>query len=274
MFIGGTTQREDNRTSDRSKIQAMSRSPRARAETDLYPPLYRYLTEQGYTVRSEVKHCDITATKDDDLIIIEMKRTFGTALLIQAVKRQKITPSVYVALPRPRPGKAWTGIRQLLKRLELGVIFVSTGPRGRPVEVVFHPVPFQQRRRKKVRGAFLQEIANRTADFNVGGMNRRKVVTAYREACLYIACCLDLLGPMTPKRLRDLGADARAQSIVYSNFHKWFERVDRGVYAVSASGRQAIAEHAYLTDIFRRGIEQAEVNKRLPLEGGSAAPGE
>ena len=65
----------------------MPRSARPQAETDLYPPLFRYLTDQGYTVRSEVKHSDVTATKGDDLIIIELKRTFGTALLVQAIKR-------------------------------------------------------------------------------------------------------------------------------------------------------------------------------------------
>jgi len=243
----------------------MPRSARPQAETDLYPPLYRYLTDQGYTVRSEVKHSDVTATKGDDLVIIELKRTFGTALLVQAIKRQKVTPSVYVALPRPKPGKAWTDIKQLLRRLELGLIFVSTGRRGRPVEVVFHPVPFQQRRPRKLRRAFLQEIAGRSADLNVAGMNRRKVMTAYREACLYVACCLDLLGPLSPKQLRALGADPRAQSIVYANMYRWFERVDRGVYALSTRGRQAIAQHSELTDTFRKQIEDAEANKRLPL---------
>jgi hypothetical protein len=35
----------------------------ARLETDLAEPLYRYLTGQGYTVRSEVNDCDIAAEK-------------------------------------------------------------------------------------------------------------------------------------------------------------------------------------------------------------------
>ncbi|MFB3880058.1 MAG: DUF2161 family putative PD-(D/E)XK-type phosphodiesterase [Armatimonadota bacterium] len=243
----------------------MPRDPRPQAETDLYPPLHRYLTDQGYTVRSEVKHSDITATKDDDLVIIELKRTFGTTLLVQAIKRQKVTPSVYVALPRPKPGKAWTGIKQLLRRLELGLIFVSTGRRGKPVEVVFHPVPFQQQRKKRLKRAYLQEIAGRSADYNVGGMNRRKVMSAYREACLYVACCLDHLGPLSPKQLRALGADPRAQSIVYSDFFDWFERVDHALYALSPRGREAIAQHTELAETFRKRIEEAETNKRLPL---------
>ena len=30
-------------------------------ETDLYRPVHDYLVKQGYTVRSEVRHCDIAA---------------------------------------------------------------------------------------------------------------------------------------------------------------------------------------------------------------------
>ena len=33
-------------------------------ETDLFPPVKKYLEANGYTVRAEVKNCDITATKD------------------------------------------------------------------------------------------------------------------------------------------------------------------------------------------------------------------
>ncbi len=38
-------------------------------ETDLYPPIRDFLTAQGYTVRSEVNHCDITAVRGDELSI-------------------------------------------------------------------------------------------------------------------------------------------------------------------------------------------------------------
>ena len=113
-------------------------------ETDLYPPVADYLGSLGYTVRSEVANCDITAAKGDDLIIVELKRNFSTDLLIQAAKRQRMTDSVYVALPRPANGRKLRGMKHLLRRLELGLIFVS--PNGRKksrVEVAFHPVPFQ-----------------------------------------------------------------------------------------------------------------------------------
>ena len=86
-------------------------------ETDLYAPVRDWLVAQGYTVRAEVKDCDITATKDGDLIVVELKRSFNVDLLIQATKRQRLTDSVYVAIPRPTrmgPRSRWPGGRSCL----------------------------------------------------------------------------------------------------------------------------------------------------------------
>jgi len=69
-------------------------------ESDLFKPIKKYLETSGYKVRAEVKNCDITATKDDELIIIELKLSVNIQLLIQATDRQRITDSVYVAIPR------------------------------------------------------------------------------------------------------------------------------------------------------------------------------
>ena len=122
------------------------------AETDLYRPIYEHLVAQGYTVRSEVEHCDITATRHDELVVIELKRSFGTNLLVQATQRQKVADSVYVALPRPDEwNQAWGRKLHLLKRLELGLILVSFDSGEPVVEVVFHPVPFDRRQRKSAR---------------------------------------------------------------------------------------------------------------------------
>jgi len=111
-------------------------------ETDLYEPIRKYLESNGYTVRSEVNHCDVTATKGDDLIVIELKRQFNVDLLIQATARRSITDSVYVAVPRPAAWNArWRGIKRVLRQLELGLILVSLGARTHRVDVAFHPAP-------------------------------------------------------------------------------------------------------------------------------------
>jgi hypothetical protein len=229
------------------------------AESDLHRPISAYLAAQGYTVRSEVAGCDITAAKNDELIVVELKRRFSTALLIQATRRQRITDSVYVALPRPKWSRTWQGIMHLLKRLELGLILVSFGGKRPAVEVVFHPLPFQRKQRKRARRAVLREMASRSYDLNEGGSTRRKLVTAYRENAVQIACYLDLLGPLSPRRLRALGTGPKTQSILYSNFYGWFDRIAPGVYALRPQGRQELAGYRRLVKRYRALAEKQTV---------------
>lgn len=210
-------------------------------ESDLAPPVRDYLIAQGYTVRSEVKNCDITAIQGDDLIVVELKRGFTIDLLIQAVERQRIADSVYVAIPsggetRDRYSKRWKGMERLLKRLSLGLILVSFPlDKDAPptVEVLFHPIDAgKPRQRTKQRRAVLREIAGRSADYNVGGSTGRAILTAYREQAIYIALCLETFGSQTPTALRNRGASPRTQAILHRNVYGWFERLERGVYAL------------------------------------------
>jgi hypothetical protein len=71
-------------------------------EIDLYNPVRDVFVEQGYTVRSEVKDCDITAIKDDELVVVELKRNLSVSLLAQAARRQKAADLVYIAVPKPK----------------------------------------------------------------------------------------------------------------------------------------------------------------------------
>jgi len=236
------------------------------AETDLCHPIRDYLVAQGYTVRSEVSHCDITAVKGDDLVIIEIKRRFGISLLIQATQRQKITDSVYVALPQPRPSKRWERIQHLLRRLALGLILVSLRPPKPKVEVVFHPLPFDRKKRKGKKVAVLREIAGRSGDFNDGGSFRRPLVTAYRENAIHIACCLETLGPLSPRQLRALGAAPNTTSILYHDHYGWFERIARATYDLRPRGRAELALYPHVARRYRAQIRKRE-NLRLPIAG-------
>lgn len=224
------------------------------AETDLYRPIHDYLVSQGYTVRGEVMNCDITAVRGDELVVVELKRSFGVPLLVQATQRQRITDSVYIAVPRPKGGMRgpqWKGIQHLVRRLELGLILVSLGSRKPKVEVVFHPVPFDRKRQSRARRAVITEINGRSADFNEGGCTRRKIATAYRESAVHIAVCLERFGPMSPRALRALGTCDKTRSILASNFYGWFERIDRGVYALKPQGAAGLAEWAEMAEGYR-----------------------
>ena len=239
----------------------MSAAARSFAETDLAEPLCTWLAAQGYTVRSEVKDCDIAAVKGDELLIIEIKKTLNLALIVQAAQRQRITDIVYVAVPRPSNKWKWwresRGVFHLLRRLELGLILVSPSNGGPPVDVVFRPAPLARRRRAPSRRAVLAEISGRTSDLNTAGSNRRKLVTAYRETSVHIACCLLARGRMSPAALRALGTGPKTQSILHYNPYGWFKRVRRGLYSLTARGRQELKEYPQLTAHYKSLVTRA-----------------
>jgi hypothetical protein len=229
-------------------------------ETDLCGPIRDYLLAQGYSVRCEVEHCDITATLGEELVVIELKRGFTTDLLIQATQRQRAADAVYVALPRPRGREArsarWRGAQHLLHRLELGLILVSFGEGDPLVEIIFHPLPFEGKRDSRRRRAILREIAGRSGDHNEGGSTRRKLLTAYRERALRLAYHLAEQGPLSPEALRALGTGDKTQAILARNVYGWFERVERGIYGLKPAGREALDAYPELVARFRAEAEE------------------
>lgn len=225
------------------------------AETALYAPVAAYLEAQGYTVRSEVQGCDVVGVRGDEVIVIELKRSLTLGLLAQGVRRQSITPSVYVAIPRP-PHKArwWRQMRDQLavvRRLELGLLLVATDGRKAGVDIVLHPEDAPKRQRHPKRRAILREVSRRSGDYNTGGSCRRKLVTGYRENAIQLASCLEVLGPQTPKALRACGTGEKTLSILARNVYGWFTRVERGVYALSESGRDELAQYPELAAHYR-----------------------
>ena len=42
-------------------------------EVDLYEPIQKHFTRKGYKVNGEVNDCDLTAVKEEDLIIVEAR---------------------------------------------------------------------------------------------------------------------------------------------------------------------------------------------------------
>jgi hypothetical protein len=62
-------------------------------------------------------------------------------------------------------------------------------------------------------------------------------MTAYRQQALICAAALEE-GPRRPRNLKAIAPDAGR--IMLRNVYGWFERAGRGVYRLTASGRQAI----------------------------------
>lgn len=255
-------------------------------ETQLFGPIHDFFVELGYEVHGEVGVCDLTASQGDELIIVELKRNLNLDLLIQGVKRQRLTPLVYLAVVKPKLSiysRKWKDLCYLVRRLELGLITVSFLTGHPRVEVVFHPSPFDQERSRRVsqkkKSRLQREIAGRHGNYNLGGSTGRKLMTAYRENAIHIACCLQKYGPLSPKALRLLGTGPKTASILQKNYYGWFDRVTRGSYRLTGAGEAELGRYpelvAYYTSLIQEkagqagqpaGQEKEETGRAQPVE--------
>jgi len=206
-------------------------------ETDLYLPVKRHLEAQGYTVKAEVKACDVVALRGDEApVIVELKTGLTLQLLYQAMERLSLSEHVYVAVARPKRGVAASALK-LCRRLGLGLIVVAASG---SLEVLADPVPYVPRGNTRKRGLLLKEFNARSGDPNVGGSTRKPLMTAYRQDALKCAAHLKANGPT---RIRDVRAATkvdRAAGIFRDNVYGWFNRVERGVFALTDAGHAGL----------------------------------
>lgn len=217
-------------------------------ETDLYEPIRSFLEEEGYQVQAEVKHCDIAAVKDGETLIIELKKSFNLKLVYQALDRQSLTDQVFVAIPRPKKGqrdRTWKDMIKLLKRLELGLITVALDSPLQTVDVVLEPSDSLVRKNRKKQERLQAEIENRHIAENIGGMTRRKIMTAYREKAIELCCIIEQFDEIAIKELRQMGKGEKYPSILQSNVYQWFERIEKGVYRLSSEGLETLESLDY-----------------------------
>lgn len=227
-------------------------------EEQLYQPIKEAFLAQGFTVHGEVINCDVTAVKDDTLVVVEMKRHLSLELVVQGAKRQKSADLVYLAVPKPKrlqlKGK-WRDTISLLRRLNLGLIVV--GKAG--IEIMLQPSLGNDKSRNKKRIALLNEISGRHYDLNIGGSKGKKLVTAYREASIFIACCLKQFGSLSPKQLRQLGTDdKKTTSILNNNHYGWFTKISRGLYQLSSKGECELRHYPKLVEYYLEEISQRD----------------
>ncbi|WP_371168240.1 DUF2161 domain-containing phosphodiesterase [Aliiroseovarius sp. 2305UL8-7] len=213
------------------------------AETELYAPVKSWLEDLGYEVKSEVGPADVVALRDDaPPVVVELKAGFSLTLLQQAVARQSVTDVVYVAVPRWSGKAGWRTFKGnvgLCKRLGLGVLSVRL--KDGFVQVHVDPAPFQPRKSKVKLARMLSEFARRDGDPNTGGTNG-KIVTAYRQDAERLAACLAKHGPMRGAVLAKEAGVTNATRMMALNHYGWFERVERGVYGLTALGQAALKD--------------------------------
>jgi len=221
------------------------------AEADLYPAVKDFLEKQGYTVKSEIRGCDVVALRGDaPPVIVELKLAFSLALLLQGIDRLSLTDRVYLAVSRPR-GRRARGvsvyrreIRDLCRRVGLGLLTVAPGRTAAAVEVVAEPMPYRPRRRTKELTRLLGEHARRAGDPNRGGVTRTPIVTAYRQEALRCALLIRQGGRANIKMLRETGVVPNVSSILQRDVYGWFRRRERATYELTDRAQQDIDRFA------------------------------
>lgn len=218
-------------------------------EQDLYPPIKALLERQGYTVKGEVGAADIMALRNGgEMVIVELKLRFSLALFHQAITRLKVTDQVYIAVCKPKGRTARRALKDnlsLCRRLGLGLITVREDG---AVEVQCDPGPYAPRKDKARAGRLLREFERLQGDPNAGGATRHGIVTAYRQDALKCAAHLAEQGPSKGAEVAQATGVATATRLMYDNHYGWFERVDKGTYALSEAGQQGLTHWAYSWD--------------------------
>jgi hypothetical protein len=191
-------------------------------------------------VKGEVGGCDLLALKGDDppmVVIGELKLTFNLELVLQGVDRAAACDEVWLAALRSPRGKGREGdarFRNLCRRLGFGLLGVSSNGE---VEVLLTPDTPTPRKNARRRSRLVEEHRSRRGDPVEGGGSRAPIMTAYRQRALACAAAL-AQGPLRPRDLKASIPDA--PRILHGNVYGWFARVDRGVYALTESGRGAL----------------------------------
>jgi hypothetical protein len=238
-------------------------------ESSLYLPVKRFLQKLGFEVKGEICGCDLVAVRNGErpaLIIGELKLTVTLELILQAVDRTAACDEVWLAVRASRRGRGREHdprVRKLCRFLGFGLLCVSA--RGR-VDVLVEPVPWRPRRDGKRRSRIVEEHRRRHGDPVAGGSTRQPIMTAYRQQALACAAAL-AQGAARPRDLKPAMPDA--PKILFRNVYGWFVRVERGIYALSKSGRAALAR--WSEEIPLPGIDLHGPRAAAPPEGSSSA---
>jgi hypothetical protein len=209
-------------------------------ETSLYSPVKGFLEGLGFAVKGEIGGCDLLALSADCppiVVICELKLQFNLELILQGVDRMAASDEVWLAACMSIRGKGRetdARFRNLCRRLGFGLLGVSANGQ---VHVLLSPTAFAPRRDPRRRSKLIDEHRRRQGDPVAGGGSRAPIMTAYRQEALACAAALT----HGPKRPRDLKpAMPNAPKILLHNVYDWFVRIDRGVYDLTALGREAL----------------------------------
>lgn len=214
-------------------------------ETELYEPIKNYLLQNGYIVQAEVKNCDIACLYEDELVVIELKKSFNLRLLYQAMDRKAFANKVFVGINRPKSfrKKETKNMLKILKAMDIGLITVSLDSPLKLVEIVLTPEGDSKKRKSRKRTMVLNELERRNLNTNIGGSTKKdNILTAYREQAIFLACVLNKIKKGSPAYIKANFNIQNAGYILQKNHYGYFQRIERGVYTLSKKGKDMLKQ--------------------------------
>ena len=210
-------------------------------ETFLYPHVKRYLETLGFHVKGEVCGCDLVALRGEEppvVVVGELKLAFNLELVLQGIDRMAACDQVWLAvrLAGRRGRERDRRVLKLCRLLGFGLLGVSAAGR---VEIIVEPKPWRPRSDSKRRSRLVTEHRRRLGDPVLGGCSKTPIMTAYRQQALACAASLSA-GPRRTKEVKTVIPDA--PKILLRNVYGWFTRLERGVYALTRAGSNALMQ--------------------------------
>ncbi len=238
-------------------------------ETSLYRPVKAFLEAAGFAVKGEIGGCDLVGLSEREppvVVVCELKLSFNLELILQAVDRAATSDEVWIAArvsARGRGREADKRYRDLCRRLGIGMLGVSDAGE---VSVIVSSVSPMPRTNAKRRSRLVTEHQRRRGDPAVGGGSRAPVMTAYRQRALICAAALQQ-GLVRPRDMKAMAPDAG--KILLGNVYGWFERREKGIYALTPKGEAALLRWPQSIGI---AAEIAGVPKPASSEGSQDNP--
>lgn len=221
-------------------------------ETELYLPVQKYFADMGFKVDAEVRDCDVVATKENIVVICELKRGFTIELVYQLVQRKKLTPYVYAVIPRPKNMRSAAFRKKLdiLRALDCGLIVVLNSTKR--VDMIIQPRGEDTDAKKYRRKGIEKETKTRKVSLNLGGQSRRKIVTAHKESVIAALCYIEKYGTIKTRECKD-----NIKNVLQKNHYNFFVRIEKGVYTANESGRNFLNEKDYsdVVEFYRNEVE-------------------
>lgn len=215
-------------------------------ESDLYPPVKKFLEGQGYEVKAEIGDCDLFAVRgDEEPVVVELKLTLNLTVLLQAVDRLSITSKVYVGILKPKTNnrKKLKRVIKLLRMVGVGLILINPKLATGAIDVRLDPSDYQPRTSKPMKEYLLGEFVRRVGDPNLGGSDKRRgIMTAYRQRALALGHYLEDNGPTKASVIAQQLQEPEARNILYRDVYGWFQREDVGIYNITPRGKEEIAQ--------------------------------